>query len=781
MITLALVAQIAVVASAPPTAVTCVPFDVSVAARAPGTVPPRIALPAMSGVQLLGTKVVSRVDQFGGGVASSLTEATFTVAVNASGRLVLPSFVATAGAQRGSGATAPIVLRRPDDASPRVLVHARLDPDRDSVFVGQQVDYVVDVQLNDVARQRLRRNPTFFPPEMPGVLAYDLALPPPPAAGPHCFGTLTYRRALFPLFAGATTIAPASLTYALPVSTSFFSREESFELRTDSVRLRTVDPPVAGRPADYIGAVGRVSASSRLASAKARMGDPMLLTLHLEAVGNVKLMPRPVITIPWATIALGDERVTVDSTAPLVRGTKEFDWLLTPRRAGQLTIPAIRYPYFDPARAAYDVAVTDSLHVEITSAALATSDSARVAPLSVRSVLRDERGAPLPARGWFWALLALAPVPAAFRQLHRRRRRRARRRPATQRLRALANATAPDAREARRSFIGALAERVPALADGVSAIPLGRVLRRAGVTDATSDRAAAILAELDVAAFATGRAVSQELVARALAAARAVDAEAVRADAVATRRASRLILFGALGLGASGAVAFQLGAMPEPLVRAFGDGVAAYQRGDFARAERLFARVSVRAPRAADAWANFGTAAWARGDTALASVGWQRALRLDPLDDETRDRLDTVQSISYRDAAYVPPIPVDAFAAAALTLWIAAWLGLAAPSSRRPPLVRSGVGGALALGILLLGATLELANRTATHGLGALRTGRPLLDAPSAGAPAAATASAGEVGAIGAREGVWVRIELDDARAGWVPVAAVVPLDDPVE
>ena len=164
----------------------------------------------------------------------------------------------------------------------------------DTLYVGQQVDYVVDVQLNESARQRLRRNPTFFPPEMPGVLAYDLA---PPAAltrvGRRCFETLSYRRALFPLFAGRTAIAPAALTYSLPLSTSFFSREESFELRTDSVRFVALDVPVVNRPPDFTGAVGELGATSRLSAQRGRMGDPVVLTLRLEGTGNVKLWPRP--------------------------------------------------------------------------------------------------------------------------------------------------------------------------------------------------------------------------------------------------------------------------------------------------------------------------------------------------------------------------------------------------------------------------------------------------------------------------------------------------------
>lgn len=775
MIGLALVAQIAVVASAPASAVTCAPFEVSVAARAPGAVIPRIVLPAAAGLQVLEVRTTSRVERFGNGESSALTEATFVVASSASGRTVLPPFAASAGAAQSFSAASPIEMRPPDDAQPRVLVRARLDPDRDSVFVGQQLDYVVDVQLNAVARERLRRNPTFFPPEMPGVLAYDLALPPlPRRTGPHCFESLTYRRALFPLFAGTTTIAPASLSYSLPVSTSFFSREESFELRTDSVRFRAVDPPEHGRPPGYIGAVGQVRASARLATAAARMGDPVLLTLRLEAVGNVKLMPRPVLTLPWAVVALGDERVTVDSTAARVHGAKEFDWLLTPRQAGRLRVPAMRYPYFDPERASYDVAATDSLVLEVSAAALATSDSTPVERLGIRTSLGAERAPPLASQPWFWAVVVLAPAPAAIRQLRARRRRRARRRPALHRLRALDGASEANVRQVRRAFLDTLTERVAAVAGGPTSAPLARVLRHAGVTDATSDRAASLLAELDVASFAGAAPAPADIVKRALAVARAVDAEAVRPSA--RTRAVPLILVVTVLVGVMGAAG-----APEPLAHAFSDGVDAYRRNDFAEAERLFARVSARAPRSGNAWANLATAAWARGDTALAAAGWQRALRIDPLDAETRERYAAVQSLSLGDAGYVPPLSVNAVALAALLGWVGSWLLLALPASRRPPIARSVGGGGLMLSLLLFGATLELARRSRASGLGALRSSRALLAEPAPDAAAVAATTTGEVGALGPREGAWVHITVDADRAGWVPLATILPLDQPLQ
>jgi hypothetical protein len=80
-----------------------------------------------------------------------------------------------------------------------------------------------------------------------------------------------YQRALFPLVPGRFVIAPAQLVYSLPLSSSFFSREESHELVTDSTILVAVDPPSAGRPSEYTGAVGDLSIASRLDTRRGRV------------------------------------------------------------------------------------------------------------------------------------------------------------------------------------------------------------------------------------------------------------------------------------------------------------------------------------------------------------------------------------------------------------------------------------------------------------------------------------------------------------------------------
>lgn len=780
MIGLLLVAQLAIVARGPESATSCAPFELTVAVRAPGPSAARIEAPGGDALQVLRARLTTRTEIGPDGRPTTFTEGTYLVASHATGRLAIPPFVAVAGGITTRAAPLVVDLQAQETTTPTVLVRSTLDTGSgtapDTLFVGQQVDYVVDVQLNESARQRLRHNPTFFPPEMPAVLAYDLAPPAPVVReGPHCFETLSYRRALFPLFPGETRIAPATLTYSLPLSTSFFSREETFELRTDSVRFVAIEPPAQGRPADFAGAVGALQASARLGEPSGRMGDPVVLTLRLSGTGNVKLLPRPALSLAWATIAPGDERVVVDTTSARVRGTKEFDWLLTPTRAGSLGIPAFRYPFFDPTRRAYDVATTDSIAFDVASASLASADTGSVTRLPIRRVLRAERPPPLPTQPWYWAMLVLAPVPATLRRIFVRRRRRAVARTASRRLRLLARSRRPPPpRELRRTFLDAVHERVPLTQpDASPRLALARLLRRAGVTDTTAQAADELLDRLDRAAFSPSGVVEPSLVIRAVEVMAHIDTEAVRADATRSTAPATV----AMALLAGSLLAAAATAMPEAVVRTFEGGVRAYERGDFATSQRLFSRTAARAPRAADGWANLGAAAWARGDTAHAVLAWQRALRLEPLDDETRERLAAVQPPLIGTPAYVPPLPADALALAALVLWTAAWIALVVQAIRRTPLLRPLAGATIACALVALAGALELHDRAAVRGLGVLRNARDLLDAPSSNGQPVAAANVGEVGALGIREGPWVRLDLGGARAGWLPAAAVLPLD----
>src|SRR5678815_3052482 len=161
-----------------------------------------------------------------------------------------------------------------------------------------------------------------------------------------CIRDSVYQRALFPLMPGRFAIPPAQLVYSLPLSASFFSREETHELQTDSTVIVAVEPPASGRPSDFGGAVGSLRVAAKLDTSVSRVGDPMLLTVRVSGTGNVKLFPRPAVGVSWASLVKGDERVQVDTTARRIAGSKEFDWALRPRYRGAPRAPVHEHPVF---------------------------------------------------------------------------------------------------------------------------------------------------------------------------------------------------------------------------------------------------------------------------------------------------------------------------------------------------------------------------------------------------------------------------------------------------
>ena len=781
MLILRLAAQLAVVAQAPDSATACETVDVSVVVRAAGRQVPTLVTPALRPFDVLRhslTRVEYRAD--GSGLQA---EYRVTLTTDQVGAHAIPPFEARAGSRiarsaplslnvrpmRGRGRPAVVARARIDTS---VLSSLRSAPTADTVYVGQQATYEVAVFLNQAARERLRRNPTFYPPEMQAMLAYDLA--PSSASrdrGSQCFDALVYRRALFPLVAGRIVIPPAQLVYSTGMSpTSLFSREESHELQTDSVTIVAIHPPATAAPVDYSGAVGsQLRLETALDSAGSRVGGPMLFTVRVAGIGNVKLFPRPVVRIPWAGLVPADERVEVDSSSARIGGSKEFDWVLTPRLAGEFDAPRVRYGYFDPARHRYDVAEAGVGRVRVNSGALASADTGQApATLAIRTRYAGRTWPPLQSRPEFWLLMALAPIPAIVGRV-RRRATQVRAAVGPQRLQSLVRAPAGDSVTLRRQYVRALAERLGCSPeDFTHPGALRRALRRAGVSEDTADNAEQLLRQLDAAAYDRTTDLPPGSSAAAAAIARDVDAEAL------ARRELPLWIPGlvaAIAVGASALMAI------DPAANHFARGVSSYLREDFGQAQEAFATSATMEARSADAWANLGTAAWTGSDTALAVLGWRQAMALEPSAADVRERLDIVGELSPTAPGWAPSLPRNALVYSFAILWLAAW-GIAWVA-RRPHPWAARLPIPLGASALLVGLmAIEVESRVAGERIAIVRRAASLSSDPALGMDRGPAVGTGEMVKIVGRRGVWIRVEASADREGWLSSADVYALSD---
>lgn len=787
---LALAAQLSIVARAPDTAQTCEAIEISVSVSGPGTQPPRVSAPGFGPFDVLRSSPVPRVIL--GRAANTFTaEYRYVLTTDRVGTFTIPAFETHIGTESVRSRPLEIVVRGGARLNrPIVVARARVDTSLEvktsaltlpeTVFVGQQANYEVAVFLNDVVRERLRRNPTFFPPDMQSMLAYDMPVradPPRRQVGSHCFDALVYQRALFPLMPGRFAIPPAQLVYSLPLSASFFAREETHELQTDSTVIIAVEPPASGRPADFGGAVGNLHVAAKLDTIGSRVGDPMTLTVRVSGTGNVKLFPRPSVGLDWASIVKGDERVQVDSLARRIAGSKEFDWVLTPKIAGELDLPPIKYTFFNPDTRRYETALTTPTHLRVAPGTLASADTARTESLlPLRTRYRGAPSTPLHEYPVFWIALALIPMPA----LSLRARERKLRRPAKPVSGAgrLVNLTkdasaARDACEVRRVYTFALAERLGLSPESFTRTgALARALRRRGVSTEVALQAEQFLRQLDEAAFSASGTLAADSAARAKQLYQLVDSEALPSSSISgTTIASICLVLVALGFATADAHD------AANARQTFDAGVAAYAQHDFVAARDAFNATVQAEPNAPDGWANLGTASWAIADTAHSVAAWQRALRIEPLANDVRDRVELAHSLPVTAAGYVPPLPASWIFDLAALLWIGTW-GVAAYRAKtgrttdgRQIAIVAGMAGVIALGGFVM------AERLGGRHLAVVRQTTSLRAEPDLGGDTDATAIIGEVVRVRGRQGAWSRLILDDGRDGWIETESLVSLD----
>lgn len=797
-----LLAQLGIVASAPDT----VPIDgyaeVHVRVTARGARAPSVTTPAFPAFLVLRQQSAQHLERDAGG-AQMVSELQYTLVPTRAGTFTLPAFVARLGREVARSAPMTIVVTgnalSPGGFVPAIVNRAQIDTTRsvtfqamalpETVYVGEQTTYQLAVFLDGRARSRVRRLEAIAP-EMRGLLAYD-----PPGGleeyerrgpGRRTFEVHVYQRPVFALGAGELTIPPARLTYAVPITPSFFAREEHHEARSPAVRIVAIEPPVEGRPPEYDGAVGQLRLASRLDSA-ARVGEPLTLTVAVSGEANVKLLPAPRISIPWANVVRFDDRVRLTSDIQTVRGTKEFEYILTPQRDGPVIMPSLRYAFWDPQAERYRVLETAPETLIVAPGRLARAEAAEEpgTRLPLRRVFRGAEPTPWHARLPVWVALALLPVPALAVVLARRPRRTPRRRPAAIRLRAMRRASNEcDPAVIRAALAEALAERLgldPTRPRDPDA--LARSARRTGVTAETSNRVRKLLSTLETAAFGGRPAPERADAAAAVALYQAVDAEAMPRYSPSRRSGVgvTVLLVAAACLTSSDALFARLqapaGALATPAARArqaFTSGVDAYEMGQFALAARSFSTATELVPRAPDAWANAGTAAWALGDTARAVMGWQRALRLEPRANDMRERLALTPAASSGGRMTVPPFTPDTVLAVGALLWILGWTVVA----YRGWQVQRIAAAFPVLGLALLSfAAVEPLDRligamdlAVSSGDAAPRV-RPLL-----GADAGPRLRTGQLVRVTDRDGVWLRVEAVGGRGGWIPANAVLPL-----
>lgn len=249
---------------------------------------------------------------------------------------------------------------------PDVFITASFDHPR--VFVNQQV--TLSVRFHYAAR--LLGDSHYDAPKLTGFLSEDL---PPVREGRTEIDGRSYlyseiKTALFPVQPGRLVVGPATVRCQVPrglpeqFQPDFFDRffamssPQTLTLTTEPLAL-DVEPLPEGRPDDFTGLVGRLTAKASADRVEAKVGEAVTLVVTVAGSGNLKSVPDPKRPeIASARFFTTESAATVEKKSDRVGGSKTFRTVLVPRVSGELRLPPVEFSYFDPETRSYQRAAT---------------------------------------------------------------------------------------------------------------------------------------------------------------------------------------------------------------------------------------------------------------------------------------------------------------------------------------------------------------------------------------------------------------------------------------
>lgn len=150
---------------------------------------------------------------------------------------------------------------------------------------------------------------------------------------------------------------------------SFFDRGEPVTIRSQPLTVEILPLPTEGKPADYSGTVGNFTIRSSADKLSTEVNQPITVTYKISGTGNIKTIAEPKMEeLKDFRIYNASSSEKISKIDNVVGGTKIFEEVYIPKKAGKLIIPAVSLSYFDPKTKRYRTISSDPITINVKQA-----------------------------------------------------------------------------------------------------------------------------------------------------------------------------------------------------------------------------------------------------------------------------------------------------------------------------------------------------------------------------------------------------------------------------
>ncbi len=213
-------------------------------------------------------------------------------------------------------------------------------------------------------------------PEFSGCSVTELSFDETPqteAVNGHDYTSFIVRKVqLTPVEAGSLSMGTATVSNHIEIpdnDNAFLTRKYDIPISNTPVSVEVADLPDKNKPDDFYGIIGSFTISASVADKKIAAGENDHLIITIKGSGNLDAISKPVVMWPKGTEHFdGSDSQHIDQTIFPVSGDRIFDIPFIGKKEGEVTLPAIKFSYFNNTIKDYQTISTDSIGVTFTKA-----------------------------------------------------------------------------------------------------------------------------------------------------------------------------------------------------------------------------------------------------------------------------------------------------------------------------------------------------------------------------------------------------------------------------
>jgi hypothetical protein len=371
-------------------------------ANARVTRPPDVVVDGLS-INFAGTSSQTQILNF---QASSVTTFTYIVTPTRTGTFQIPPVAVAAGGKvyKTSRLELTVVQENgnnaDDSSNPDKPFFAELIVPKDTAYVGEEIP----IELRFYFSQGIQYQP--YPqgqyPLIDGEGFVTKKYPEPAekqiVSNGRTYNVVVYRTGLSGVKAGKLDLNSATQTFLIVASFAPRSapglidpnqnfQQQIADIKTNGASIVIKPIPIAGRPANFSGAVGDFTLSSTVEPMKAQTGDPVTMSVEIRGLGNFDRMQPPALSNAdgWRVYEPSEQTKSLDEIG--LSGVKRYDYTLVATKPVK-TLPEIEFSYFDPTVEKFVTLKSPPTSIEIVGdqlPAVATSPANHGGPSSQRA------------------------------------------------------------------------------------------------------------------------------------------------------------------------------------------------------------------------------------------------------------------------------------------------------------------------------------------------------------------------------------------------------------